>query len=218
MREDQIDQAERRETLDNGLKVLQQQGSTFYQHGLAQADETNQGRFAATGSPRVIGSTPTPAQYPAASAAHQTELPPEKPLGYSIDAMPVDEPSTTSPSVEATDDPADAPLSGSGSAPSGGSVSEPAGSSPSRQQDADQWRSNQRQRVRFIRIWNPPHLMLSSGDVNPVRWPMRSIHICAHHHQGPRGKSATARAFSTGLGQWPANDDSEVSAAMKGES
>jgi protein-disulfide isomerase-like protein with CxxC motif len=32
MREDQIDQAERREILDNDLKVLQQQGSTFHQH------------------------------------------------------------------------------------------------------------------------------------------------------------------------------------------
>ena len=103
MREDQIDQFERRATLDNDLKVLQQQGSTFHQHAQAQADELSQGRFAATRAPRVIGSTPTPAsQYPAASAAHQTELPPEPPLGF--DNPTLDEPSTASsppfPAVE----------------------------------------------------------------------------------------------------------------------
>jgi hypothetical protein len=72
MREDQIDQAERRRTLENDRQLLEREGSTFYQDGLSQADEISQGRFAATGSPRVIGSTPTPAsQYPAASA-HQS--------------------------------------------------------------------------------------------------------------------------------------------------
>jgi hypothetical protein len=59
----------------------QQQGGTFYQHGLAQADEINQGRFAATGSLRVVGSTPTLAsQYPACSPALAVQLPDEPPL------------------------------------------------------------------------------------------------------------------------------------------
>src|SRR6516162_10947870 len=85
----QEEEQERREVLENDRKVLEQRGSTYHQHGVAQADEINQGRFAATGAPRVVGSTPNPAsQYPAASAAHQTELPPEQPLGYSVDDMP----------------------------------------------------------------------------------------------------------------------------------
>jgi hypothetical protein len=60
MREDQIDQAEREAVLEHDRKALEQQGSTFHQHGLSQADEVNQGRFAPTGSPGVIGSNPTP--------------------------------------------------------------------------------------------------------------------------------------------------------------
>jgi hypothetical protein len=89
VREDQIDQAERRETLANDLKVLQQRGSTFHQHAQSAANDTGGGRFASLGAPRVIGSTPSPSsQYPAVSAAHQTELPPEQPLGFSIDEMP----------------------------------------------------------------------------------------------------------------------------------
>jgi len=85
----QEEEQERREVLENDRKVLEQRGSTYHQHGVAQADELSQGRFAATGAPRVVGSTPNPAsQYPAASAAHQTELPPEQPLGYSVDDMP----------------------------------------------------------------------------------------------------------------------------------
>jgi hypothetical protein len=139
---DQEDQAERRETLDNDLKVLRQQSSTFHQHAQAQADEISQGRYRATGVPRVVGSTPTPAsQYPAASAAHQTELPPEEPLGYRVDAMPELETSTGVPPVSppvATDDPADAPSSDGGPATSsGGLVSERAGSSPLSQKDDD---------------------------------------------------------------------------------
>jgi hypothetical protein len=90
----QEEEAERRATLENDRLVREQQqrGSTFHQHAQAQADELSQGRFAATGAPRVIGATPSPAaQYPAASAAHQTELPPEQPLGYRVDAMPGDD-------------------------------------------------------------------------------------------------------------------------------
>jgi hypothetical protein len=128
MREDQIDQAERRKILDNDLKVLQQQGSTFHQHAMAHADELSQGRFAATGAPRVIGSTPTSAsQYPSASAAHQTELPPEEPLGYCVDEIPERENLTG----VLAGGPAHAPSGGSGPAcPSRDLVSERAGSSP----------------------------------------------------------------------------------------
>ena len=88
----QEEEQERREVLENDQRVREQQqaqGGTFYQHGLAQADEINQGRFAAVGAPTVVGSKPNPStQYPAASAAHQTKLPPEQPLGFSIDDMP----------------------------------------------------------------------------------------------------------------------------------
>jgi hypothetical protein len=92
MREDQIDQAERREVLENDRRVREQQqaqGSTFHARAQAQAGELSGGRFASLGAPRVIGATPNPSmQYPAASSAHQTELPPEQPLGFSIDEMP----------------------------------------------------------------------------------------------------------------------------------
>jgi hypothetical protein len=97
-----LERIEREETMrqDADLRRRQQQaqGGTFFQHGLAQADEVNQGRFAATGVPTVTGATPVP-KYPAASAAHQTELPPEPPLGYSVNDF---EPSTDLSAVEAT--------------------------------------------------------------------------------------------------------------------
>src|SRR5262249_46710838 len=53
-------------------------------------------RFAAVASATVIGSKPDVATaYPAASSAHQTELPAEEPLGYRIDAMLELEPSSS---------------------------------------------------------------------------------------------------------------------------
>jgi hypothetical protein len=92
----QEEEQERRAVLENDRRVREQQqqnASTFHQHAQAQADELSQGRFRAIGTPRVIGATPNPSsQYPAASAAHQTSLPPEQPLGCSVDAMPGDEP------------------------------------------------------------------------------------------------------------------------------
>jgi hypothetical protein len=88
----QEEELERREVFENDRRVREQQqaaGSTFFQHGQVQADEVNQGRFAATGVPRVIGSTATVASmYPAASASHQTALPDEPPTGYAINEMP----------------------------------------------------------------------------------------------------------------------------------
>jgi hypothetical protein len=76
--------------------------STLHQHGQSQADEINQGRFAARGKPVVIGTMPSPASaYPAASAAHQTELPPEEPLGY--DEMPLENPAGVFPASAPAD-------------------------------------------------------------------------------------------------------------------
>ena len=88
----QEEQEERRRVALQDADVRRQQqqaqGGTFHAHAQAQANELSGGRFAATGSPRVVGSTPNPsAQYPAASVAHQTELPPEEPLGIDINAM-----------------------------------------------------------------------------------------------------------------------------------
>jgi hypothetical protein len=113
---------------------------TFLSH--THIDDTG-GRFAQVNAAKVVGQSPAiAAEYPAASAAHQTELPPEEPLGYSVDAMPEIASSTGIPPVSppvATDDPAAAPLSGSSSAKSsGGLASEPAGSSPSPQKDEGQ--------------------------------------------------------------------------------
>jgi hypothetical protein len=91
--------ADRIDTMRNDLDVKRQQqqkteGTTMQAFAQAQADEINQGRFAATGVPNVIGAKPEVAQmYPPASAAHQVDLPPEPALGYAIDQMPTDEPS-----------------------------------------------------------------------------------------------------------------------------
>jgi hypothetical protein len=77
--EDEVTQAERRRIL--------REGTTFHQHAQAFADEVNQGRFAATGVPRVVGSTPVP-NYPQASTPFQSDpVPPEPPLGFSIDQL-----------------------------------------------------------------------------------------------------------------------------------
>jgi hypothetical protein len=83
MREDQIDQAERRETLDNDLKVLRERGGTFFQHGLAQANDMAGGRFAAIGASSVTGSTPIP-QYPAAAALSAIRSAPNRRLAIRL--------------------------------------------------------------------------------------------------------------------------------------
>jgi hypothetical protein len=87
MREDQWDQAERRETLKNDLKVLRERGGTYHQHGVAQAGELSGGRFAATGVPTVTGTTPVP-NYPAAGAHQGDPVGTEPPLGYSVAICP----------------------------------------------------------------------------------------------------------------------------------
>jgi hypothetical protein len=78
------------------------EGTTMQQFAQSQADEINQGRFAATGVPNVIGAKPGVAQmYPAASAAHQVDLPKEEPLGFAIDEMPFENSAGASPVEDA---------------------------------------------------------------------------------------------------------------------
>jgi hypothetical protein len=68
------------------------------------------GRFNAMGKQRVVGGRPdVAAVYPAASAAHQVQLPPEPPLGYSVNGL--EHPGLPSLSPEAQADPASAALS-----------------------------------------------------------------------------------------------------------
>ena len=109
MLERQIDQAERRAVMRNDLKVreeqervfadqsLPNQASTFHQHALADA-LTPRGRFSAVETSYVVGSKPdVSGAYPAASAAHQIQLPDEPPLGLDNPAL---EPSAVFSSVE----------------------------------------------------------------------------------------------------------------------
>jgi hypothetical protein len=140
MREDQIDQAERHETLANDRLVreaehqrLLREGTTFHQHAQAFADEVNQGRFAATGVPTVTGSTPIP-KYPAAAAHQADPVGTEPPLGFSVNDL---EPSmgTTRP-TEDTGAPAGAAAAAE-RLPPGSAQSGDAGASFS-QQDEDQ--------------------------------------------------------------------------------
>jgi hypothetical protein len=85
--ERQIDQHERRATLENDRKV--REGTAYIDHYTQEMG----GRFAAVGAATVIGSTAVP-QYPAASAPFQRDpVPNEEPLGYEIDALPELEPS-----------------------------------------------------------------------------------------------------------------------------
>ena len=142
---DQEDQAEKlRVTLqDADVRNRSRNGDTgtFLSH--THIDDAG-GRFVQVNAAKIVGQSPgIAASYPAASAAHQTELLPEPSLGFSIDEMPgLENPTGVSvfPPV-ATGDPADAPSSDDGgpAIPPGGSMSERAGSSLSQaDQDADQ--------------------------------------------------------------------------------
>jgi hypothetical protein len=127
---DQEEQAEKRRVMlqDADVRNRSRNGDTgtFLSH--THIDDAG-GRFSAVNAAKIVGQSPAiAASYPAASAAHQTELPPEQPLGFSVDAIPELENPTGVPSVTApvaTDDPADAPSSDGGPATqSGGLVSE----------------------------------------------------------------------------------------------
>jgi hypothetical protein len=96
----QIDDAERKEVLENDRRVREEQSekrralrenepSTF----MAHTHNDVGGRFREVEAMNVIGSeADIAASYPAASSAHQTELPPEMPLGYSINDLGPDFP------------------------------------------------------------------------------------------------------------------------------
>jgi hypothetical protein len=109
MPSEQEEQKLKHDTLENDRRVrdaehrrILREGTTM--HAYAQADAAiPRGRFAQVEATTVIGSkSDAAAPYPAASAAHQTELSPEPPLGYAIDEMVPFDPSTVShsPAVE----------------------------------------------------------------------------------------------------------------------
>ena len=122
----QEEQAERRRVFaqDQSLR-----SGTFHQHALAEA-QTPQGRFSAHAAATVIGSKSGIASaYPAASAAHQTELPPEPALGYEIDRPDAFDPGPDVSPAQGLGDPA-SDVPSSGIALSLGSMSERAAGSP----------------------------------------------------------------------------------------
>jgi hypothetical protein len=101
MLSNQEDQGERRRVLANDARVREQSG-TFFSH--THMDEG--GRFAQVSNAQIVGADPIP-NYPAASAAHQIQLPDEPPLGFDNPAL---ENSTVACPVEAQPGgPAEAP-------------------------------------------------------------------------------------------------------------
>jgi hypothetical protein len=136
---DQEEQAEKRRTLLNDARVREQSNTGTY---LSHTHSELGGRFSNVGAALVVGTTPNPyPPLPENNPWRSDPVPNEPPLGYCIDAMPGFESSmaTSSSSVEATGDPADAPSSDDGvqQTPSGGSTCERAGSSLS-QTDQDE--------------------------------------------------------------------------------
>jgi hypothetical protein len=136
VREDQIDQAERRETLANDLKVLQQkqreQGSTFLDH---YQDDTGGGRFAALGSPTVVGKAAV-SKYPAAGAHQADPVGVEPRLGISVSDLESSMATlVSSSSIEATGAPAGAATSAN-VAPSSDAEPDDAGASFSENEGA----------------------------------------------------------------------------------
>jgi hypothetical protein len=82
----QEEMLERKRTFENDRRLREQQGTTM--QACAQADAEIPGRFAAVAQAFVIGSKPDVASaYPAASSAHQVELPNEPPLGFDNPAL-----------------------------------------------------------------------------------------------------------------------------------
>ena len=88
-------QQQERERAERGLNTYA---------AFAQEETLPRGRYdQAINPPTVVGAKPDVASvYPAASSAHQTELPPELPTGHDINEMPPLEPSIVNRSVEAT--------------------------------------------------------------------------------------------------------------------
>jgi hypothetical protein len=108
MLESQREQAERRRVFAD--QSLPNRASTYNQHAIADA-ATPRGRFSAVEASTVIGAKADVAgAYSAASAAHQTELPPEPPTGYRIDELEVSFPSPQAPDPTLADAPSHTPL------------------------------------------------------------------------------------------------------------
>jgi hypothetical protein len=114
MLSNQLEDQERRETLDNDRKVReQQQASTMHQHALAAANDESGGRYGvARPAPTVTGSTSIP-QYPKASTPWQGPDPvgDEPPLS-AFENPALDETSAVPPSTAGATGGAEA-LSGS---------------------------------------------------------------------------------------------------------
>ena len=103
------EQAERRRVFAQD-QSLPKQATTFHQFAQADAD-TPRGRFSAVSAAYVVGSKANiAASYPAASSAHQTELPPEPPLGFDNPALEVSFPSPQAPGPTSEDAPSHTPL------------------------------------------------------------------------------------------------------------
>ena len=99
---------ERREVLQNDLRVRQQQGVTFLDHARATANDEAGGRYARVQPQIIIGATPAPI-YPALPSGpwsgSQPEPGPEPPLGFCVDDLEPATGSPLSPVVEAIPEP-----------------------------------------------------------------------------------------------------------------
>jgi hypothetical protein len=101
---DQEDQAEKRRVLINDACVREQSRNGDTGTYLSHTHSELGGRFALTEHQTITGVvSPAPPPLPVNSPWHGSDpVPDEPPLGYPIDAMPTDEPSTSA--VEATGD------------------------------------------------------------------------------------------------------------------
>jgi hypothetical protein len=94
--EDEVSQAEK-------ARIIREQASSILDHARAAANDLGGGRFAAIGSPTVVGAQPLP-KYPAAGAHQSDPVGTEPPLGIDINAMPeLEDPTGTFPVVQPVD-------------------------------------------------------------------------------------------------------------------
>jgi hypothetical protein len=77
------------------------QGTTFHQHAVAWADELSQGRFAAIGTPTVIGTEPIP-KYPQASEPFRVDPVGDEPPLSAYENPAIEPSAETTRSVEDT--------------------------------------------------------------------------------------------------------------------
>jgi hypothetical protein len=90
----------RKETAENDRRLREQErAATMHEFAMSEAS-LDLGRYSAVSKQSVIGGEPdVAAAYPAASAAHQVQLPPEQPLGVDINSV---EPCGTAVEIEAS--------------------------------------------------------------------------------------------------------------------